>query len=245
MADQEIKDTGAPEEELNLDGDDNTPFEELGIDLDEINREVSQISPQKVELDTSGLDLDFEGEPEPAADAQELEEEPLEPQELEEEKPAKTGRPGWFMPVVLGGSGVVLAVILAFAYFFWMSPEKEEVAAEAPVEQKQAVVVQELPVGVPLMAVPDFSVPLTAKDKTLLQVSIHLALKSEAAKAALLGQSVMVRNIIYQTLLDSAQGELKTVEQRLALRENLISRLNRTFAGSPVQEIYFTQFLVL
>ena len=244
MADQELKDTEAPEEELNLDGDDNAPFEELGIDLDEINREVSQISPQKVELDTSGLDLDFEGEPEPAADAQELEEEPLESQEFEEEKPAKTGRPGWFMPVVLGGSGVVVAVILAFAYFFWMTPKKEEVV-EAPVEKKQAVVVQELPVGVPLMAVPGFSVPLTAKDKTLLQVSIHLALKSEAAKAALLGQNVKVRNIIYQTLLDSAQGELKTVEQRLALRENLISRLNRTFAGSPVQEIYFTQFLVL
>lgn len=244
MAEEETKEAQGPGQEFNLDGDDNTPFEELGIDLDEINKEVSQISPQKVELDTSGLDLDFEDEPEPAADIQEMDEELPEAGDVLEEEPAKKGRPGWFLPVVGGGGLVFVAALLAVVYFLFLTPKKEA-PAPAPVKEEKVAVVQELPVGVPLLAMPDFSIPLQAKDKTLLRISIHLALKSESAKAYLLSQNVKVRNTIYQTLLESAQGELKTVEQRLALREDLMARLNRAFSGNPVQEIYFTQFLIL
>ncbi len=240
MADEQNTETEAQEVNLNLEGDDNAPFEELGIDIDQINREVSQISPQKVELDTTGLDLEIDEASEPEAEADQPEEEP----EEDEEPEAESGRPGWFWPVIMGGSGVVIALlVVVIGYFTWWAP-KPEVAVE--VEEKTVVQsVEELPVGVPLLALPEFSIPLKTEAKTLLRISIHLALNSESAKALLLGQSTKVRDAIYGSLLKLAQGELKTTEQRLALREELLSSLNRTFPGSPVKEIYFTQFFIL
>ncbi len=229
-----------PDNGLNLDSEDNTPFEELGIDIDQINQEVSQISPQKVELDTTGLDLDFEDEVDPAAEAMELEAAPEKPEQPED--PA--GRPGWFWPVVMGGSGVVLALlVVVIGYFTWWAPEEK--ALPVVEEKKEVKIVQELPVGVPLLGLAEFSVPLNSAQKTMLRISIHLALSSESAKASLLSQNIKVRDTIYKALLELAQGDLKTEEQRMSLREELIGRLNRTFRGSPVQEIYFTEFFIL
>ena len=240
MADEKLQ---APDKELNLDSDDNTPFEELGIDIDQINQEVSQISPQKVELDTTGLDLDFEEEIEPAAEAPEPE---LEPEKEEEPKQPKAGRPGWFWPVVMGGSGVLLALlVVVVGYFTWWAPEDEKPPVPGAEEKKQVQIVKELPQGVPLLGLDEFSVPLNSAEKTVLRISIHLALNSESAKTLLEGQKTKVRDTIYKALLELAQGDLKTEEQRLALREELITRLNRTFTGSPVQEIYFTEFFIL
>ena len=237
MAEDQKPDTGQGLD-LNLDGDDNAAFEELGIDIDQINKEVSQISPQKVELDTTGLDLDFEDEVEPAADAAELEEEPG-----EEDPVPETGRPPWFWALVLGGSGVVAALVVAVVgYFTWWAPKPEVQEVQ---EKKAVTVVQELPAGVPLLALEEFSVPLKTGKQTLLRISLHLALTSEAAKANLLGQAVKVRDTVYGTLLERSQDELKTAEQRLALRQALVSGLNRIFQGRPVREVYFTQFLIL
>ncbi|MBW1712532.1 MAG: flagellar basal body-associated FliL family protein [Deltaproteobacteria bacterium] len=211
----------------------------LPAEADQVADEARKLSTRKVELDTAGLDLEdlkeVESEPELEMDIS---------KEVEEEfgqEPAPPKKPGWFWPVVLGGCGLVVSVLVGLiGYYTWWAPKPQPVK-----EQPKVTGSISLPEGPPLVKMPDFIIPLNKPGQAMLQISISLALSSEASKSQLTGQRIKVRNLIYQVLLKEALGELKTTEQKLALRESILSALNRKLEGGPVKEVYFSKFLIL
>jgi flagellar basal body-associated protein FliL len=221
--------------DLELDDEERAAFEELGIDLDQVTNEVGKLAPQKVELDTAGLDLEGLEEP-PPPPVQKEPEVAIEAEPAEEE-PAKSARPGWFWPVVLGGTGLVAAaVFLLVGYLTWWA-KPPAVAEKKPPETAEVVLLT--------VALPDFTVPLKVQGRSLLRLSLELSLTSEAAKKQVLSQRTKVRDTIYQVLLKEGQSEMKTNEEKMALREAIQGALNQRLEGRPVKEVLFTDFLVL
>jgi len=229
---------------LELDDEDRSAFQELGIDLDQVNQETARLSPQKVELDTAGLDLDEFEEPEPEPEPEPIPE-PSPVEEKPEEPEPKPGRPAWFLPLVLGGSAAVLiAVLLVAGYLTWWSKDEAKVAETVKVKVGK-VEEEGPPLDVPAVALPGFTVPLKRPGETILKVSIHLTLHSEEAKTNLEGQKTKLRDLVYQVLLSQAGEELKTKDQRQMLRREVLDQLNRNLIGGPIKEVYFTDFLIL
>lgn len=243
MADEEKELTG--EDELDFDEDDL-----ISLDDDQEGDQAAEAGPdgeesaeeagRKVELDTSGLDLDILDE-----DLDEPEEEPSEPdiaiEELAEEKPA--GRPKWFLPVIIGGGAVVAGVVAAALFMFRSEPPPPpppvKTAAEQPVRPEQTVP------GIPVLALKSFTIPLNQTQYNLLRVAIQIEFSSDTGKMYLERQTVSVRDVVYKTLLDQRREEMQGPKVRDEMRRAIKSALVRRFEGGLIKEVYFTEFVVL
>jgi len=205
--------------------------------LDDI--EKRRLTTQKVELDTAGLDLELD-EAEPAPDDEVIIEGAAE-EEAEEEKP---GRPKWFWPVVLGGTVIiVVALVMIVGHLTWWA--KEEVALEEAVKPEVVMVEEGMLSGLPSISLKDFMVPLTEPKRTQLRISINLSLTSEEAKGKLEKEETKLRDTVYRVLLASDQGRLRSKNKRKELKEAILKAVNEKLDGSPVKQIFFTEFLVL
>lgn len=140
--------------------------------------------------------------------------------------------------LLLGGGGYAAWLYLGKATLAKVQEEgnsgKEKDAKKAPVPKV-------------IFPLESFIVNLMEKSSTAkryLKVTMALELDNEAAKARVEKQQLPLRDTII--LLLSAQGldDISTVEGKLGLKQEILSRVNQILGTGTVSRIYFSEFIV-
>ena len=134
---------------------------------------------------------------------------------------------------------VALLVIGGGGYFGWSIYTKE---AETNPEVKEEVV--EKAMVYPLKS---FVVNLYDKKgigKRYLKVTVELEYVGEENKNTIDDNIPQLRDAILILLSNQALSDINTIEGKLELKQELLSRMNQTLGEGIVRRIYFTEFVV-
>lgn len=86
--------------------------------------------------------------------------------------------------------------------------------------------------------------PAGTGGKGFLVVSIGLETKSSSVIAEIEEKEIVIRDAILQLLSEHTHEELAAIEQRSALKDEIIGELNQILQKGDVDRLYFTQFLL-
>lgn len=138
--------------------------------------------------------------------------------------------------IVLGGAGV--------GAFLFMSGGKsdETMEEDKPVQTKQKVSTQ-TEIG-PLYSFDPFIVNLADPGGSrYLKVSMQAELSGEELMEELEKRKPQVRDIVLTVLSSKAYPEVSTAQGKLALKQEIMRRVNLTLSGGSLVNIYFMEFV--
>ena len=166
------------------------------------------------------------------------------------DKESKEAKSGGVNKILLMIIGLLLGIIVAggAAFFFMFSaPSDEEIAKEIEKDQEaQQEVVQpsEEDIGVVVELKP-FIVNLEdPKARHFLKATIALEVKDDDAKAAVEKYKIKIRNDILLLLSSKTLEDVITIEGKVRLKDEIMSRISRIIGAGRLKNVYFTQFVV-
>ena len=120
-----------------------------------------------------------------------------------------------------------------------------EMAALEQTEQTEIPEAEDEPVGPPvMMEIEDITVNLADTEQNrFLRTKIKLELRSEDAHAKVKEKMDAIRDLILTTLRSKKFSDIRTPQGTYALKEELITRMNRIAGGKPIRNLYFTDFV--
>lgn len=131
---------------------------------------------------------------------------------------------------------VVLVVVLTGGgYVGWVKFMNKEPAAVAAPPVAQSV---KHDMGTFLVNLSDPS------GKRYLKVSIQLEVSSPSVSAEIADHNIEIRDMILMLLSGKEYGDIGNVAGKMMLKQDILSRLNKTLSNGQVKEVYFTEFLV-
>ncbi len=86
--------------------------------------------------------------------------------------------------------------------------------------------------------------PVLGTGKKVLIMMMDLELQDEEAKAEVSGQLNQVREMIHDIVSSMHIKELDTIEEKAALGEEIVSRLNQVFQRKCVTQTLFREFVI-
>lgn len=174
-------------------------------------------------------------------------EEPLEAPK--EEK--KSGKLKWIIIAV-----VVLALLGGAGFMFkdqimgmmGMGPKSEEQAASDNGTEKQDATMEAEdgdPKETELVSLPTFVVNLADPlGRRYLKLTLDVELRSKDSAEKLQKNESKVRDAVILLLSSKTFADLSSIENKLALKDEIVKRLNQIVGGSMVYRVYFTEMVV-
>lgn len=149
--------------------------------------------------------------------------------EQEQSPPKSSGKKKLLIPlialVLLGGGGTG-----AYLKFFHSSGSSE--AKTAP----ETAVIKDMDTLIVNLA--------DSNEKRYLKVTMKAKLNSKAAEEEFTARNFEMRDIILMILSGKSVDDVATPEDKLQLKQDLITSLNHALKKGQVQDIYFTEFLI-
>ncbi len=142
---------------------------------------------------------------------------------------------------------VVLLMAMMGAGFFLMWNKMSAAVAQVqtagePAEEENAV--EEDAFG-PLFKLDTMIVNLADKGgKRYLRVTMELELSSQETAAEIEKRMPMIRDSILMILPSKTYAEISTTEGKIALRNQIMTKINELLHAGSVKNIYFTEFVV-
>jgi flagellar FliL protein len=103
---------------------------------------------------------------------------------------------------------------------------------------------KEVPVG-PMFKLDPFVVNLNEpRGNRYLKTTIQLEMENESLQSELERRQAQMRDIILALLTSKTTDELKALEGKFRLREELLSRLNALLVNGSIRRVYFTEFVI-
>jgi flagellar FliL protein len=160
-------------------------------------------------------------------------------EEQEQQEPKKKkGKLKWILLaviiIVLGAGGY-------FGYRYFMQGSQNNgnaTQAEKKAEQEET--------GEPQMvSLPPFVVNLADPlGRRYLKVSLDVEVVNKKAAQNLEGVMPQVKDSLLLLLSSKSYSQVDSMEEKLQLKKEIVSRLNQNVDGSPVIKVYFTEFVV-
>ncbi|KAA0258418.1 flagellar basal body protein FliL [Deferribacter autotrophicus] len=140
---------------------------------------------------------------------------------------------------------IILVVVLLIgggaAYFFLVKGKADKNAEETVKEKKQAKV--DAGIG-PLYSLDTFIVNLADPGGTrYLKVTMQLELDNEKLQEEMDKRKPQIRDVILTVLSSKTYAEVSTAQGKLALKQELIRRINLILTSGTIRSIYFTEFV--
>ncbi|MGA1861839.1 flagellar basal body-associated FliL family protein [Deferribacter thermophilus] len=140
---------------------------------------------------------------------------------------------------------IILVVLLVVgggaAYFFVLKPKADNQAAEEASKKKE---VKAEPTIGPLYSLDTFIVNLADPGGTrYLKVTMQLELDGEKVQEEMDKRKPQIRDVILTVLSSKTYAEVSTAQGKLALKQELIRRINLILTSGTVKNIYFTEFV--
>ena len=180
----------------------------------------------------------------------------------DEPKKKKKGLLIWIILLLfLGGLGAG-GYFYVYPKFFAKAKPPAEGAAEAPAEGGQAPAKTEEKAGgggekggekgkegaagkLKPVALAPFVVNLADPlGRRYLKLTIMVETNGAAANAELMDKEPQVRDQIIMLLSSKSYQELATMESKMALKADIVRRLNQIMGGSKVLQVYFTEMVI-
>ncbi len=140
--------------------------------------------------------------------------------------------------VIIGGAG-------AF-YFLYSAPSDEEVAKEIKKDETPQEIVAPSPdsIGVVVDLKP-FLVNLADPNaRHFLKATISLSVKDDEAKSLVEKFLPKIRNDVLLLLSSKTLEDVITIEGKVRLKDEIMSRVSRIIGPGRLKDVYFSQFVV-
>ena len=137
-----------------------------------------------------------------------------------------------FMALVGGGFYVMWSKIAA------LTPPEEIVEEEIEVEEEMVAVGEMLPLDTFVVNLAD------ASGKRYLRATMQLELAPDQAMETFEQRLPQIRDVILTVLPTKTFEDIRTVDGKTALREEILQRLNDLLSVDGVINIYFTEFVI-
>ncbi|MGA1846853.1 flagellar basal body-associated FliL family protein [Deferribacter abyssi] len=140
---------------------------------------------------------------------------------------------------------IILVVVLlaggGAAYFFLVKGKADKNGGDKTKEKKQSKV--DSGIG-PLYSLDTFIVNLADPGGTrYLKVTMQLELDSEKLQEEMDKRKPQIRDVILTVLSSKTYAEVSTAQGKLALKQELIRRINLILTTGAIRNIYFTEFV--
>ena len=147
--------------------------------------------------------------------------------------------------IVVGVAVLVLGLMGGMFFMLWhkmsnMSAGAQGQANHAPSHKEE----KKEGVG-PVFPLETFIVNLADRDKDrYLRVTIQLEMDKPTLKEEMEKRLAQIRDRILMTIPAKTYAAVNTVEGKLALRDELLVRINELMQGGKISNLYFTEFVV-
>jgi flagellar FliL protein len=136
---------------------------------------------------------------------------------------------------------IIAAIVLLIGAggFFGYNKVKKNTEAKAATQKTENVSI--------ICPLKSFVVNLLDKSgvgKRYLKVTIELEVGKEADKLLIDGRNPQIRDTILLLLSNETLNEINTMEGKLALKQEILSRIKQILGEGVVRRIYFTEFVV-
>lgn len=158
----------------------------------------------------------------------------------------KGGKMKWIIIILvilalLGGGAFVMKDTIMDMLGMGKDQKTEEVAPDA----EQAAMEQDEPKETEIVTLPTFVVNLADPlGRRYLKLSIDVELRTIESAEKLSKNESKVRDAIILLLSSKTFADLSTIESKLALKAEIVKRLNQIVGGSNVLRVYFTEMVV-
>jgi len=159
--------------------------------------------------------------------------------EEEEGKKKKGGLLKWIVllliVLLLGGGG-----FFAYMKFFAEQPPAEEEVQTQQLEQEEAS-----PEEAQVVTLPTFLVNLSDPlGRRYIKLQLDVEVVDADAAASLESKGARVRDAIILLLSSKSYADLAPLENKILLKNELVTRLNQIMGGSKVIRVYFTDLVI-
>ncbi|MCG8532647.1 MAG: flagellar basal body-associated FliL family protein [Desulfovibrionales bacterium] len=148
----------------------------------------------------------------------------------------KSGKMKWIIMLLilllLGGGGY-------FAYTMYFQPQQEaDVPQDAQLEETSFADSQ-------VVTLPSFLVNLSDPlGRRYIKLTLDVEVADENAAKTLESASAKVRDAVILLLSSKTYADLASLESKLLLKNELVTRLNQVIGGSKVVRVYFTELVI-
>jgi flagellar FliL protein len=161
--------------------------------------------------------------------------------EEEKETPEKKGSP--LIPVLIGVIVLVLIFMGFIAWKLFLTPKADENVDETILVVDEVAEVDET--ATYTYGMETFVVNLNDPGgKRYLKTNIELEYTSETLGDELVRRLPQLRDLILLLLSSKSLDDIQSVDGKIALRRELIQRINQTLTGGKIRNLYFTQFVI-
>lgn len=133
----------------------------------------------------------------------------------------------------------IIVLLVGAGGFFGYSKFKKNTKVKATNEKKQKVSI--------ICPMKSFVVNLLDKkgvQRRYLKVTIEVEVGDEAAKQLIERNDPQLRDSVLMLLSNQTLNEINTMEGKLELKQELLSRMGQILGNGVVRRIYFTEFVV-
>lgn len=163
-------------------------------------------------------------------------------EEKEEKKEKKEKKGSALKFLIIGLLVLLLAVVGLLAWQFLSSPEE---GSDEIVEVGESDSTLDEDIVSHTYALETFVVNLNDPGgKRYLKTTIELEYISEEVGAELAQRLPQLRDLILLQLSSKGLDDVQSVDGKIALRRELIQRINQTLTSGKIRNLYFTQFVI-
>ena len=164
----------------------------------------------------------------------------LEEDTLEEKKAPHSKK---IMIIIIIASVVLLAMMGAGFFVLWNKVTPQEPQQEQKHEEKKEEEAKDT--IKPIYSLSPFIVNLADKDESrYMRVTMDLELANEETTKEVEKRLPQVRDAILMIIPAKTVNEVSSVEGKIALRDEIMQRLNSFIKNGSVTNIYFTEFVI-
>jgi flagellar FliL protein len=170
-----------------------------------------------------------------------------EKQEQASQEQGKKGRSKLKLMLLLLTGLLLLAALGGLGYWGYqqyLAPEKDtqQTAQEGTQEQGQGKADSS---STELVSLPSMLVNLAdPMGKRFIKVSIDLEVEGKKTKKRIKDNMSRIKDALILLLSSKSFSDISSMEDKLALKTEIVKRINQILDSSPVHDLYFTQFVV-
>ncbi|MFP4212531.1 MAG: flagellar basal body-associated protein FliL [Desulfohalobiaceae bacterium] len=129
-----------------------------------------------------------------------------------------------------------------WGYQQFLAPEQEESSAENKDQEEQGKKSSE---NTELVSLPTLLVNLAdPMGKRFIKVSIDLEVEDKKAESSIQDNMPRIKDALIMLLSSKSFDQISSMENKMALKGEIVERVNQILGKSVVQEIYFTEFVI-